>query len=54
MFIYNTSFYFQGDLIYVNYAEEDDFLLLKNTYNVTFTNKIVIARYGKIYRGNKV
>ena len=44
----------QGDLVYVNYGTKDDFKMLKDTYKVNCTGKIVIVRYGKIYRGAKV
>lgn len=40
-------------LVYVNYGREEDFeALAKLGVNVSGT--IVIARYGKIFRGNKV
>ncbi|KAL3881667.1 hypothetical protein ACJMK2_028077 [Sinanodonta woodiana] len=44
----------QGDLVYVNYGQIEDFMFLKNNLSINFTNKIVIARYGKIFRGDKV
>ncbi|XP_059820584.1 N-acetylated-alpha-linked acidic dipeptidase 2 isoform X1 [Hypanus sabinus] len=43
-----------GDLIYVNYARHEDFSWLQKQMGIDFTGKIVIARYGKIFRGNKV
>ncbi|GAB6029099.1 hypothetical protein CHUAL_004882 [Chamberlinius hualienensis] len=43
----------EGDLVYVNYGRPDDFKDLINL-GVNFTGKIVIARYGEIFRGNKV
>ncbi|KAG8584534.1 hypothetical protein GDO81_004649 [Engystomops pustulosus] len=43
-----------GDLIYVNYARTEDFFYLERTLNISLQGKIAIARYGKIFRGNKV
>ncbi|KAM8904308.1 N-acetylated-alpha-linked acidic dipeptidase 2 [Spinachia spinachia] len=43
----------EGDLVYVNYGRTEDFSQLKEM-NVTVTGRIVIVRYGKIFRGNKV
>ncbi|XP_052275937.1 N-acetylated-alpha-linked acidic dipeptidase 2-like isoform X2 [Dreissena polymorpha] len=42
-----------GDLVYVNYARLEDFELLKSM-NISVEGKIVFARYGKNYRGDKV
>ncbi|KAM6157881.1 N-acetylated-alpha-linked acidic dipeptidase 2 isoform 2-T2 [Rhynchocyon petersi] len=44
----------EGDLIYVNYARTEDFFKLERDMNINCTGRIVIARYGKIFRGNKV
>ncbi|XP_029458155.1 putative N-acetylated-alpha-linked acidic dipeptidase isoform X1 [Rhinatrema bivittatum] len=44
----------EGDLVYVNYARTEDFSQLEQELRVNCTGKIVIARYGKIFRGNKV
>uniref|UniRef100_A0A9L0RS05 Aminopeptidase NAALADL1 n=1 Tax=Equus caballus TaxID=9796 RepID=A0A9L0RS05_HORSE len=44
----------EGDLIYVNYARTEDFFKLEREMSINCTGKIVIARYGKIFRGNKV
>lgn len=44
----------EGELAYVNYARTEDFFKLERGMNITCTGKIVIARYGKIFRGNKV
>ncbi|KAK3585560.1 hypothetical protein CHS0354_022970 [Potamilus streckersoni] len=44
----------EGDLVYVNYGQIEDFMFLKNNLSINVTNKIVIARYGKIFRGDKV
>ena len=43
----------QGDVVYVNYGRIEDFDYLAN-HSINVTGKIVIARYGKIYRGDKV
>lgn len=44
----------QGDLVYVNYAQTEDFFKLERDMKINCSGKIVIARYGKIFRGNKV
>ena len=40
--------------MYVNYGRKEDFDFLTKTKNMDLTGKIGIARYGKIYRGDKV
>ncbi|OWK17235.1 hypothetical protein Celaphus_00013619, partial [Cervus elaphus hippelaphus] len=47
-------FHPRGELVYVNYARTEDFFKLEREMNINCTGKIVIARYGKIFRGNKV
>ncbi|XP_049745521.1 putative N-acetylated-alpha-linked acidic dipeptidase [Elephas maximus indicus] len=44
----------EGDLVYVNYARTKDFFKLERDLKINCSGKIVIARYGKIFRGNKV
>ncbi|XP_056417400.1 N-acetylated-alpha-linked acidic dipeptidase 2-like isoform X2 [Hyla sarda] len=44
----------EGNLVYVNYARTEDFFYLERNMSINCTGKIVIARYGKIFRGNKV
>ncbi|XP_075402552.1 glutamate carboxypeptidase 2 isoform X2 [Tenrec ecaudatus] len=44
----------EGDLVYVNYARTEDFFKLERDMRINCSGKIVIARYGKIFRGNKV
>ncbi|XP_063807474.1 glutamate carboxypeptidase 2-like isoform X2 [Pseudophryne corroboree] len=44
----------EGELVYVNYARTEDFHLLERVLSISVQDKIVIARYGKIFRGNKV
>ncbi|XP_040584847.1 putative N-acetylated-alpha-linked acidic dipeptidase isoform X2 [Mesocricetus auratus] len=44
----------EGDLVYVNYARTEDFFKLERDMNINCSGKIVIARYGKVFRGNKV
>ncbi|XP_041437040.1 N-acetylated alpha-linked acidic dipeptidase 2 L homeolog isoform X2 [Xenopus laevis] len=44
----------EGDLVYVNYGRTEDFFHLERNMKINCTGKIVIARYGKIFRGNKV
>jgi N-acetylated-alpha-linked acidic dipeptidase len=43
----------EGELVYVNYGTYEDFEELTEQ-GVNFTGKIVVARYGAIYRGLKV
>lgn len=40
--------------MYVNYGRTEDFFKLERELSINCTGKIVIARYGKIFRGNKV
>ncbi|KAJ8299220.1 hypothetical protein KUTeg_023280 [Tegillarca granosa] len=42
----------QGELVYANYGTRSDFETLKQK-GINCTGKIVIARYGQIFRGNK-
>ncbi|KAK3094037.1 hypothetical protein FSP39_023279 [Pinctada imbricata] len=42
------------ELIYVNYGRDEDFKWLLQNRSVSVENKIVLARYGKIFRGDKV
>lgn len=51
---FSLLFSLQGDLVYVNYARTEDFFKLEREMGINCTGKIVIARYGKIFRGNKV
>ncbi|XP_033104015.1 N-acetylated-alpha-linked acidic dipeptidase 2-like isoform X2 [Anneissia japonica] len=45
----------EGNLVYVNYATADDFEYLERQHHdINITGKIVIARYGRIFRGSKV
>ncbi|XP_030056025.1 N-acetylated-alpha-linked acidic dipeptidase 2 isoform X2 [Microcaecilia unicolor] len=44
----------EGDIVYVNYARTEDFFQLERVMGINCSGKIVIARYGKIFRGNKV
>ncbi|XP_034404357.1 N-acetylated-alpha-linked acidic dipeptidase 2 isoform X2 [Cyclopterus lumpus] len=44
----------EGDLVYVNYGRTEDFSQLEKDMGINVTGKIVIIRYGKIFRGNKV
>ncbi|XP_062590034.1 N-acetylated-alpha-linked acidic dipeptidase 2-like [Saccostrea cucullata] len=43
-----------GDLVYANYGRIKDFLYLINNKSMDLKGKTIIARYGKIYRGDKV
>uniref|UniRef100_A0A5F8G889 Folate hydrolase 1 n=1 Tax=Monodelphis domestica TaxID=13616 RepID=A0A5F8G889_MONDO len=44
----------EGELVYVNYARTEDFFKLERDLGINCSGKIAIARYGKIFRGNKV
>ncbi|XP_021058996.1 putative N-acetylated-alpha-linked acidic dipeptidase [Mus pahari] len=44
----------EGDLVYVNYARTEDFFKLEREMKINCSGKIVIARYGKVFRGNMV
>ena len=47
--------FFQSELIYVNYGRVEDYKYIEeNMASVNISGKIVIARYGKIFRGDKV
>ncbi|XP_035676609.1 N-acetylated-alpha-linked acidic dipeptidase 2-like [Branchiostoma floridae] len=43
----------QGDVVYVNYARVEDYERLRDQLGIDVTGKVVIARYGKIFRGEK-
>lgn len=43
----------EGDLVYVNYGRVEDFQKLERELKINVTGKIAIARYGKIFRGDK-
>ena len=51
--IYLISSYLQGDLVYVNYGRPGDFKILIDK-GVNCSGKIVIVRYGRVFRGDKV
>lgn len=44
----------EDELVYVNYGRTEDFFKLERELGINCTGKILIARYGKIFRGNKV
>jgi len=45
--------FLQGDVVYVNYGRVEDHEYLEE-HNISVKGKIVLARYGKIFRGDKV
>lgn len=49
--VYKGVRYLQGEIVYVNYGTIDDFIHIDQIINLT--NKICMARYGKIFRGDK-
>ncbi|CAH1796377.1 unnamed protein product [Owenia fusiformis] len=44
----------EGELVYANRGSLEDFKLLTDVLGINVTDRIVIARYGDIYRGNKI
>ena len=50
---YSPAAHIQGNLFYVNYGREEDFLHIKNS-GINITDSICICRYGKLFRGDKV
>ncbi|VDI26216.1 Hypothetical predicted protein [Mytilus galloprovincialis] len=44
----------ESELIYVNYGRVEDYRYLEDNTSVNVSGKIVIARYDKIFRGDKV
>uniref|UniRef100_A0A672MTA6 Glutamate carboxypeptidase 2 n=1 Tax=Sinocyclocheilus grahami TaxID=75366 RepID=A0A672MTA6_SINGR len=44
----------EDELVYVNYGRTEDFFKLERELGINCSGKIIIARYGKIFRGNKV
>nr|XP_015205974.1 PREDICTED: putative N-acetylated-alpha-linked acidic dipeptidase [Lepisosteus oculatus] len=43
-----------GDLVYVNYGTIEDFLYMSRNLSMDLNGTIALARYGKIFRGDKV
>ncbi|KAL4238328.1 hypothetical protein ACF0H5_003039 [Mactra antiquata] len=43
-----------GDLVYVNYGRVEDYKFLEHNVSINMSGKIAFARYGKIFRGDKV
>ncbi|KAJ9054161.1 Vacuolar protein sorting-associated protein 70 [Entomophthora muscae] len=43
----------KAEIVYANYGTEEDFATLKR-HNVSVHGKVVLARYGKVFRGLKV
>ena len=50
---YSATGTVQGELVYANYGRKEDFVYLKER-GIDVRGKLVIARYGKIFRGNIV
>ena len=45
----------EGKILYVNYGRSEDFQVLKDNFGISdCSGYIVIMRYGKLYRGDKV
>ncbi|XP_077981977.1 glutamate carboxypeptidase 2-like [Glandiceps talaboti] len=43
----------EGELVYAHYARVEDFFFLERDLNMNLTDKIIIAKYGQIFRGDK-
>jgi hypothetical protein len=52
--VLDDEFLIQTDLVYVNYGRVEDYKWLDDNTNINVTGRIVLARYGKIFRGDKV
>ncbi|ELU12569.1 hypothetical protein CAPTEDRAFT_201615 [Capitella teleta] len=50
---YSASGQATGQLVYVNYGRVEDFDQLVYNFSVDLTGTVAIARYGKIFRGDK-
>jgi N-acetylated-alpha-linked acidic dipeptidase len=50
---YSPSGEAEAQVVYANYGREEDFAELEQT-GIEIRGKIVIARYGKLFRANKV
>ncbi|XP_033638801.1 putative N-acetylated-alpha-linked acidic dipeptidase isoform X1 [Asterias rubens] len=50
---YSASGEIEGDLVYVNYGRVEDFQDLERVLKIDVSGKICIARYAKLYRGDK-
>ncbi|XP_070577810.1 N-acetylated-alpha-linked acidic dipeptidase 2-like isoform X2 [Ptychodera flava] len=44
----------EGEVVFANFGEIEDFLRLERELNVSVRDKIVLVKYGKIFRGDKV
>ena len=44
----------QGRLVYVNYGRIEDYSRLAKNLSINVNGSIAIARYGRIFRGDKV
>ena len=40
--------------MYLNYGRVEDYITFQNNTSINITGKIVLVRYGKIFRGDKV
>ena len=44
----------EGPLVYVNYGRIEDFLYLQDNLSISLNGSVCMARYGAIFRGDKV
>lgn len=51
--VHHACFALQGDVVYANFGRKEDFEFLESL-GVQVAGRIVLARYGKIFRGNIV
>ncbi|XP_059147924.1 putative N-acetylated-alpha-linked acidic dipeptidase [Physella acuta] len=50
---YSPSSLVQGNIVFVGYGRDEDYQVLRE-HNVTVTGNLVLVKYGKIFRGDKV
>ncbi|XP_070538244.1 putative N-acetylated-alpha-linked acidic dipeptidase [Ptychodera flava] len=51
---YSAAGEVEGKIVYANYARVEDFFYLQRDLGIDLNGTIIIARYGKIFRGDKV
>ncbi|KAJ8047825.1 N-acetylated-alpha-linked acidic dipeptidase 2 [Holothuria leucospilota] len=50
---YSATGTVEGELVYANYGRVEDFFFLEREKGINLTDKIIIARYGRLFRGDK-
>ncbi|XP_070538242.1 putative N-acetylated-alpha-linked acidic dipeptidase [Ptychodera flava] len=51
---YSAAGEVDGEVVYANYARVEDFFHLQRDLNIDLNGTVIIARYGMIFRGDKV